>query len=525
MTTPSIPDPRRWWVLALLCTSLLIVIVGNTSLNVALPTLSRDLNATTTQLQWMVDAYALVFAGLLLTAGAIGDRYGRKGALQVGLLLYVVACLAASQANSAGVVIACRALMGFAAAFIMPSTLSILANVFPPYERAKAIAIWAGVSGGGAAIGPIASGYLVEHFWWGSVFLVNVPIIVVALVIGRVLLPTSKDPNQGRLDPLGSVLSTIGLSTLVYAIIEAPNHGWASSRTVGTFVAAFVVLAVFGTWEVRTDHPMLDFNYFRNPRFSVASAGISLVFFSMFGVFFLMAQYFQLVLGYSPFQAGLRQGPVAVMMMLVAPNSARLSQRFGANKVVAAGLGFVALSMLLFTQLSTTTSYAYILPCLCLMAGGMALTMSPMTASIMGAVPMHKAGVGSAINDTTRELGGALGVAVLGSLVTSRYDHLVGKAVQSLRLPDVAAVPVRRSLAGALAVARRLPEAGGARLAEQAKAAFVSGMHISVIVAGVIIGSTALLVVRKLPASLTPDAHTHAHLTADELTPVEAADR
>jgi EmrB/QacA subfamily drug resistance transporter len=527
MTTPPTPDPRRWWVLALLCTSLLIVIVGNTSLNVALPTLSRDLNATTTQLQWMVDAYALVFAGLLLTAGAIGDRYGRKGALQVGLLLFLVACLGASQAGSATVVIACRALMGLAGAFIMPSTLSILANVFPPHERAKAIAIWAGVSGGGAAIGPIASGYLVEHFWWGSVFLVNVPIIAVALLVGRVLLPTSKDPNQGRLDPMGSVLSTIGLSALVYAIIEAPNHGWASGRTFATFVAAFVVLAVFGTWERRSDHPMLDFSYFRNPRFSVASAGISLVFFSMFGVFFLMAQYFQLVLGYTPFQAGLRQGPVAVMMMLVAPNSARLSHRFGANKVVAAGLGLVALSMLLYTQLTTTTSYAYILPCMCLMAAGMALTMSPMTASIMGAVPMHKAGVGSAINDTTRELGGALGVAVLGSLVTSRYDHLVGRAVTTLRLPDAASVPVRRSLAGALAVAKRLPEGPGIRLAEQAKGAFVSGMHISVLVAGVIIASTAVLVARKLPASLAPDPHTHAYQPAavtHDLTAVEAAE-
>jgi len=506
-------DSHRWWVLALLCTSLLIVIVGNTSLNVALPTLSRELRATTTQLQWMVDAYSLVFAGLLLTAGAIGDRYGRKGALQVGLLLFLVACLGASQANSAGFLIACRALMGIAAAFVMPSTLSILANVFPPHERAKAIAIWAGVSGGGAAIGPIASGYLVQHLWWGSVFLVNVPIIALALIAGRTLLPTSKDPNQGRLDPAGSVLSTLGLSTLVYAIIEAPNHGWASPRTLGTFAAAFFVLGLFGFWEVRTDHPMLDLRFFRNPRFSVASGGIALVFFAMFGVFFLMAQYFQLVLGYTPFQAGLRQGPIAIVMMIVAPNSARLSHRFGANRVVATGLGFVATSMFLYTRLGTHTSYAYIVCAMALMACGMALTMSPMTASIMGAVPMHKAGVGSAINDTTRELGGALGVAVLGSLVTSRYDHLVGVAAR--HLPAIAAAPVRRSLSGALAVAARLPGDAGPRLAEEARRAFVSGMHIAVLVGGIVISLTAVLVARKLPASLAPDAHTiagHDHL-------------
>jgi EmrB/QacA subfamily drug resistance transporter len=498
-------DPRRWWVLGLLCTSLLIVIVGNTSLNTALPTLSRELRATITQLQWMVDAYSLVFAGLLLTAGAIGDRYGRKGALQVGLLLFLAASLAASQAGSASQLIACRAVMGIAAAFIMPSTLSILTNVFPPHERAKAIAIWAGVSGGGAAIGPISSGYLVQHFWWGSVFLVNVPIIAIALIVGRGLLPTSRDPHQGRLDPLGSVLSTVGLSTLVYAIIEAPGHGWASTQTLATFGAAFVVLAAFGLWELKSSEPMLDLNFFRNPQFSVAAGGISLIFFAMFGMFFLLAQYFQLVLGYSPFQAGLRQGPVAIVMMAIAPNSARLAARFGANRVVAAGLGLVSVAMLLYTTMGIDTPYLNILGVMVIMAAGMALTMSPMTASIMASVPMNKAGVGSAINDTTRELGGALGVAVLGSLVTSKYVDLVHPA--TAKLPAAAASAVERSVAGAFAVAQKLPPEAARALTVSARTAFVSGIHLAALAGAVVALVAAVLVYRKLPPSLGPTAH------------------
>ncbi|HUQ39231.1 MAG TPA: MFS transporter [Acidimicrobiales bacterium] len=499
---PQALDPRRWWVLALLCTSLLIVIVGNTSLNTALPTLSRELKATITQLQWMVDAYSLVFAGLLLTAGALGDRFGRKGALQIGLGLFALSCVAASQASSAGQLIAVRAVMGIAAAFIMPSTLSLLTNVFPPHERAKAIAIWAGVAGGGAAIGPISSGYLVEHFWWGSVFLVNVPIIVVALLIGRTLLPKSKDPDQGRLDPLGAVLSTVGISTLVYAIIEAPGHGWGSPQTIAAFAAAVVLLGLFAAWEIRTPTPMLDLGFFRNPQFSVAAGGIALIFFAMFGMFFLIAQYFQLVLGYTPFQAGIRQGPVALVIMIVAPNSAPLAHRFGANRVVAAGLLLVSIAMLMNSRLALDTGYPYILLSMSIMACGMALTMSPMTASIMASVPMNKAGIGSAINDTTRELGGALGVAVLGSLVTSRYVHLLKPAVMSL--PADAASATQRSLAGALGVARNLPATQAHDLVMAARSSFVSGIQLAAVTAAIVAMAASAIVLRLLPPSLGP---------------------
>ncbi|HEX2576142.1 MAG TPA: MFS transporter, partial [Aquihabitans sp.] len=373
-TTEPAPDheiapaiyQRRWSILVVLCLSLLIVIIGNTSLNVALPTLARELDASTSSLQWMVDSYALVFAGLLFTAGTIGDRFGRKGALQAGLGLFLVGAAVASVADSAATIIAARAVMGVAAAFVMPSTLSILTNVFPAHERPKAIAIWAGIAGGGAAIGPIASGYLLEHFWWGSVFLVNLPFILVALVAGAFLVPSSKDPEEQPLDFPGALLSIVGLGSLVYGIIEGPHEGWTSATTLGTFALAAVALGAFAVRELTARYPMLDLHLFKDRRFSVASAGMSVTFFAMFGTFFLVAQYFQLVLGYSPLESGLFQLPMAFVMMSIAPNVPRAVARFGAARVVPFGLGLVALGLAAFSQVQTDSSlwavYPAILP-------------------------------------------------------------------------------------------------------------------------------------------------------------------
>lgn len=373
----------------------MIVIIGNTSLNVAIPTLARELDAKTSNLQWMVDAYSLVFAGMLFTAGTIGDRYGRKGALQAGLLLFLVGTLTAATAGSSTQVIAARAIMGFAAAFVMPSTLSILTNVFPAHERPKAIAIWAGISGGGAAIGPITSGFLLEHFWWGAVFLVNVPMILLALGAGFVFVPKSKDPEDQPLDIPGALLSIVGLGALVYAIIEGPSHGWASAETILTFGVAFIALGLFVARELTARHPMLDLRYFLDRRFSVASVGMALTFFAMFGSFFLVAQYFQLVLGYTPLQSGLLQLPMAIVMMSIAPQVPKLVARFGAARVVPAGLTFTAIGLLAFSTLETGSSvwnvYLAIIP----MAAGMATTMTPLTTLIMTSVPLGKAGVAS----------------------------------------------------------------------------------------------------------------------------------
>src|SRR5437870_8680301 len=368
MVDESYDHSKRWWTLVVLCLSLVIVVVGNTVLNVALPTLVRELHASNSALQWVVDAYGLVFAGLLLTAGAIGDRFGRKGALTAGLLIFGGASTAAAFCSSSGQLTAFRAIMGIGAALIMPSTLSILTNVFPPHERARAIAIWAGLAGAGAAIGPIASGFLLEHFWWGSVFLVNLPVVALALIGGRFLIPSSKDPRQPPLDPVGALLSIAGLAALLYGIIEAPNHGWSSGTTLTFLGTGIAILAVFGAWELRSSHPMLDLRFFRNPQFSSACATINMVFFAMFGTFFLLTQYLQLVLGYSALEAGTRTLPMALTMMISAPMSARLVERFGSRKVVSSGLLIVAVGLLLLSQSRADTHYWHLALSLVVMA-------------------------------------------------------------------------------------------------------------------------------------------------------------
>jgi EmrB/QacA subfamily drug resistance transporter len=491
---------RRWWTLAVLCLSLLIVFVGNSSLNVAIPTLSRDLDASTSQLQWVVAAYSLVFAGLLFSAGAIGDRFGRKGALQLGHAGFLAGVALASASTAMWQLIACRALMGACAAFIMPSTLSILVNVFPPEERAKAIAIWAGVTGGAGAIGPVASGWLLGHFWYGSVFLVNVPIIVLALVLGVFLVPRSKDPEEAQLDLVGAGLSVVGISSLVYGLIQAPDTGWSGAGTMVAFAVSIVVLAVFVLWESRVDQPMLDMSYFRNPAFSTATGGMILVFLAMFGVMFLITQYFQLILGYSPLSAALRFLPMAPIMMVVSPLTPRVVARVGANRTVAAGMALVSVGFLFLAFLAVDTSYLYVLVCVLFLVSGIALTMSPMTAAIMSAVPPRRAGAGSAMNDATRELGAALGVAVLGSVAASRYSAGIKSAIAHLAPGDQAAA--RTSLGTALQTAARLPHDLGARLAADADHAFVSGIQFAAFTGAILAGCASLLVLRFLPRQI-----------------------
>ena len=490
---------KRWWTLAVLCTSLIIVIVGNTALNVALPTLSRELGASTSQLQWMVDAYGLVFAGFLFTGGALGDRFGRKGALQVGLFIFLGGSLVAALGNATWAVIAGRSIMGFGAAFVMPATLSILTNVFPPQERSKAIAIWAGIAAGGAALGPIASGFLLKHFSWGSVFYVNVPIVITALVAGFFILPTSRDPEEGKLDPPGALLSIFGLGSLVYAIIEAPDRGWASAETFMWFAAAFILLGAFLWWELKSRHPMLNLALFKDKRFSIASGGMTLMFFAMFGIFFLLTQYFQLVLGYDALKAGIAQLPFAIVLMALAPQGPRLAARIGLNRTIALGMGLAALGMLLFSLVKSGTPYGILIIPMIIMSAGMALSTPSLTGSIMSAVPLGKAGVGSAMNDTTRELGGALGVAVLGSLVASRYDSQISNVIAGL--PGAAHSAADASLSGALGVAQNIGGDQGAQIAQAAKDAYVSGMNLATLVGAVVAAIGAVIVYRKLPST------------------------
>lgn len=492
-------NPRRWWTLGALCLSLSIVMVGNASLNVALPSIARDLGASDSALQWIVDSYALVFAGMLFAAGAIGDRFGRKGALQGGLLLFLVAAAAGVVADSAAQVIGARAIMGLAAAFVMPSTLSILSNVFAPSERPRAIALWAGIAAGGAALGPPASGLLLEHFWWGSVFLVNIPLVTAALVAGWWLVPRSRNPDRTRIDVPGAGLSIVAIGAIVFAIIEAPHKGWLSGQTLGIAALATVFMVAFIAWERRSTTPMLDPRLFRDRRFSVASAGIAAAFFTMFGAFFLLTQLLQLVHGLSPLTAGLMILPMSLTLMMVAPQAPKLVDRYGIATVVPAGLIMTATGLSLLGTVGATGDawriYAGIIP----MAAGMAVTMSPLTSMIMSSVPPSRAGVGSAMNDTTRELGGALGVAILGSLLATVYGSDIASALGSL--PGDLAAQADSGLAGALQVAETIGGPAGTALAEAGRSAFVEGLRLATLAAAGFLLVGAGVARRFLPRS------------------------
>jgi EmrB/QacA subfamily drug resistance transporter len=498
------PDPRRWWTLVVLCLSLLVISLDNTILNVALPTLELDLGASSSQLQWIVDSYMLVFAGLLLTAGALGDRFGRRKALSFGLAVFGLGSLLSALAGSAEMLIASRALMGVGGAFIMPSTLSILTATFPAHERAKAIGAWAAVSGLGIAIGPVAGGWIVEHADWSWIFLVNIPFVVAALLAQRSLVPESRDPAAPRLDVPGFALSTAGLSALVWGIIQAPEWGWTDPRIVGAFAAAAALVAGFVAWERHTPEPMLDVRLFRNRRFSAASGAITLSFFAMFGAIFFLTQYLQLVLGYSAFSAGLRVLPVAFGIVLASPLSARLTDRVGAKVVVAAGLSLISASLVLMAGFQVDSAYAVVAVAYLILGMGIGLAMTPATDSVMGSLPLAKASVGSAVNDAARTAGGALGVAVLGSVLSSGYRADMDAVSAGAAAHD--------SLSGALATAARIGGATGDRLAATAQEAFLNGMHAAVLVAAgiALVGALVALVFlpsrEAAPATIVPEA-------------------
>ena len=498
------PDPRRWWTLAVLCFSLLVIGIDNTILNVALPSLERDLGASASELQWIVDAYMLVFAGLLLTAGALGDRFGRKRALTFGLLVFAAGSGWAALSDSASSLIAARALMGVGGAFIMPSTLSILTNVFPPHERGRAIGTWAAMAGLGIVIGPVSGGWLLEHTTWHAIFLVNLPFVAVALIGGRLLVPESRDPAAGRLDLHGFALSTTGLTALVWAIIEAPAKGWTDPVVLAAFGLAALALASFAAWELRAPAPMLDVRLFANPRFSAASGSITLVFFALFGSIFFLTQYLQLVLGFDPLEAGIRVLPVAAGVMIGGPLSARLAERIGTKLPVAAGLVLVGSGLVIMSSVEVGSGYGLVAASMSVLGLGMGLAMAPATDSIMGSLPLEKASVGSAVNDATRTTGGALGVAILGSLLASHYRADMEPIADAI--PGAAGAAAQDSLSGALAVAGRVGGQASAQLTEAAQSAFVGGMHVAALAAAGVAFAGALLALVALPARAQEDA-------------------
>jgi EmrB/QacA subfamily drug resistance transporter len=500
---------RRWVILGVLCTSLMIIVIGNTSLNVALPAMSESLGLTNSQQQWVVDAYSLVFAGMLFTAGTLGDRFGRKGFMQAGIVLFGIGSVYATfVADSAAGVIAARALMGIGGALVMPATLSILVNCFPSSERAKAIAIWAGIAGGGGAVGLVLGGWLIENFWWGSSFAINIPVTIIALILGAIVVPTSKDRHPQALDPIGALLSMVGLGVFVYGLIEAPHWGWSSPTSLAVIVGGLVLLAGFVLWELHSANPMLDVSLFKNSRFSISSLAMMLVFLTMFGFFFVVSQLFQLVLGYGPFESGLRMLPIMPLMIIAAPISANLVPKLGARVVVSTGMGLTALGVVILSWLDAGSGYGHVLAGMIPMAIGMGLTMSPLTELIMSSVPRDKAGVGSAMNDTTRELGTTLGVAILGSILSSGYASHVKDVAATLPVGSRSAV--EGSLAGALSTAQQLAESGNTVQAQQlidaAKDSWAHGLQLSMSIGAGIVVIAAVICARYLPGRHQPIA-------------------
>src|SRR5262245_8593379 len=517
-------DPRRWWVLGVLCVSLFVIVVDNTIVNVALPTLVRELGSSISDLQWVVDAYSLVFAGLLLTAGTIGDRYGRKGALAAGLVVFGTASAAAAFAGSVDALIGARAVMGIGAALIMPATLSSLTNTFiDARERALAIGMWAGIAGVAVAAGPVAGGFLLEHFWWGAIFLVNVPVVIVAITVGHFLVPTSRNPVPHPVDWFGAALSAVALVSLVWAIIEAPHQGWTSTPVLAAFGLAAVAAVAFTVREMRTPYPMLNVRFFRNARFTAATLSVMLSFFALIGFVFLATQYLQFVLGYSPLQAGVRTLAFAGAMMIAAPASAKLVERYGTKRIVVIGMLGLTAGLLVASTSTVDSGYPRVALAMVLMGLGTGLVMAPATDSIMGSLPPEHAGVGSAMNDTTREVGAALGVAVIGSVMSSFYTSRVLDALPS-GVPAPARAAVGDSVGAASIVASKMGVAGGA-IVDVSREAFVYAMARASWVAAAVGLLGALLAWRWLPArAAAVESELDVDLRAlDDATPIELA--
>jgi EmrB/QacA subfamily drug resistance transporter len=502
---PAAPAQRhKGLILLALCLAALIINIDVTIVNVALPSLVRELHATTTNLQWIVDAYTLVFAALILAAGSLSDRVGRKGILLLGLGVFATGSLAGSLASTPSQLIGARVVMGIGAAGIFPATLSLIANVFTERkERARAIGLWGATTGVGVATGPIVGGWLLGEFWWGSVFLFMVPVAVVVASLIAWAVPSSKDPAAAPIDRRGLLLSSAGMGALVFSIIQAPHWGWGSARTLGAIAAGLVVLALFVRVERSTPQPMLDVGLFRNLRFTAASGSITIGFFVLAGFTFLITQYFQFVKGYSAFETGVRLLPVASSIAVAAVAGTKLAVRIGNKAVVATGLALFGGALWWISTADAGTTYLTIAGQMLMGGTGLGLITAPATEAIMGVVPAEKAGVGSAVNDATRLFGAALGVAVIGSIAASLYGSRLGITLPH-GLPVQAVTAAKGSLGGALVAAQRLAHAGllapAHALTASAVGSFLHSLSGSLRVAGSIAFGGSVMAATLLPS-------------------------
>jgi EmrB/QacA subfamily drug resistance transporter len=512
---PAAPShPHRWQVLGVLVLALLVTSIDHTIINVALPAMVSDLGASAAQLQWIVAAYTVVFAGLLLTAGSLGDRFGRRHALAAGLATFTAGSVLSALAGTASLLIAGRAVMGIGGALIMPTTLSLLVASFGDRrERARAIAIWTAAAGAGIALGPIVGGFLMRSHSWSSVFWINVPLLAVAFVGTLHLVPDSKDPHATRLDPVGAIASTVAVGALVYAIIDGPERGWTSMPTLMAFMVAAMVGVMFVRWELRRDEPMLDMRLFADRNFSASSVALAMLFFAMAGTVFLQAQYLQFILGYTPLAAGVALVPAAIGMVLGTGVGTHVAGQLGGRVAVTAGTLAAAIGVAVQAGFVDGTSYLPTGVGLALFGLGAGIAMPAATELIMSTLPPARAGVGSAVNDTVREIGGALGVAVVGSVAASTYASNLDGQVEGLP-SDVQAV-VSDNIGAALHVSEQLG-ADGTHLADAAREAFVTSMTGSLWVGVALAALATVIAWTSLPKHAPAHSHTahrHAHHT------------
>lgn len=496
---PAARHPRRWLILAVLCLSLFVVTLDNTVLNVAVPSLVEDLSLSTSQIQWVVDAYSLVFAGLLLTAGGVSDRFGRRRGLLAGLVVFGLGSLAAALTATPPALIAARGLMGVGGAFLMPATLAILVQVFEADERPRAIAIWGGVSALGVSAGPVLGGLLVDRFWWGSVFLVNVPVVVVAFIAAVAIVPESRRSDAPRPDLVGALLSSIAILALVRSMIEVPEHGWLSTTVGGGLLVAGVSGSFFVMWEARCEHPMVHLPLLRSRQFVGASSVGVLLMFTLAGATFVLTQFLQMTLGYSPLEAGVRTLPVAVAIALASPLAPSFAARVGNNRAVAVGLAVLAAGLAALGLEASREQYLPVAVGIVLLGAGLGLAMAPASASLMSSFPREHAGIGSAMNDTMQELGAALGVAVLGGVAAAAY-----RSGLPVSVPDGADA----SYGEAIRIAHEQGPAG-AGLAAAARGAFDLAVEHSLVVGSLtaLLGAIVALVVLRRRTQPVDDIH------------------
>ena len=510
---------RKPLILVSLLLAAFVINLDTTIVNVALPSLVRQLHASTSQLQWVVDAFNLLFAGSVLAAGSLSDRLGRKGMLLAGLAVFGVASLAGGLMSSTGQLIGARAVMGVGAAMVFPATLSLITNVFiERSERALAIGLWGAVTGAAIALGPIVGGWLLEVSDWRSIFIAMTPVAVIAAGLAARYVPTSRQAHTPRSDRAGFALSSATIGLLVYTFIEAPNQGWASPRTLGGFALSALLVAAFVAWEHRSEHPMLDVSLFANPRFTAASASVAISFFALSGFIFLVTQYFQFFKNYGPLSTGVRLLPVASCVAISSVVGARLAVRVGTKVIVAAGLALMAVFYVWVAIVAeTNTSYWIIAATMVVLGTGMGLTSAPATDAIMGVVPQAKAGVGSAVNDATRLLGGTLGVAVIGSVYASLYASRLTSTLPA-GLPTPLGRTAHTSAGAALTVAGTLAHSAHPALASAirtaASSAFFAGFHVADWVAAGVAAAGAVMALALLPAQPTSSSDNAPDLTA-----------